>query len=524
MLHKIKISSREVQHKRARRLIFLFILPFLSVAIFSTNRAPVYAETACADANAINIDNYNNITYPSNVNQATAEYNQDTFTLTLENYNGGPICSESNLLILNIKGTNNINSHLSYGVKADEDSLVIEGDGELNVTMNNQHNYYSIFDINNSVVVNGATINTNVPYLSEAESCHAFSIGRGYFIMNSGTVSSACGVYSNFKGYNVFIMNDGTLSVSQILTQFFNQNGGTINILTTDESRFGNDYGCLTSVHGYVFNGGVTNVDCSSHSEPEAMMMINTDGIIEELSEGNIQYSSDDDLIVFSLEDINRVTDTNIPSEKTKVTSVYASPYSAMIVNDGDISIKGSITPILASFMCAKEDDDTCNESVIQNTPLDRFIKINNDLVTTPSNITLYNFMTQEDEEESVLSGLFVLTDGTDGAYVNLTERGVEVSDNVLKTLHIHKATVPIPDADGDEEESAVEDEENPNTIDYHLVSIISTILVSIIAEAFIIIDLRKRTKTLQSQIAEKSTTDSADLAKSTSKSEKSNS
>ena len=93
------------------------------------------------------------------------------------------------------------------------------------------------------------------------------------------------------------------------------------------------------------------------------------------------------------------------------------------------------------------------------------------------------------------------ITDGTEGVDISMNYNTgvVTVSDNVLKTAHITKGTVPVPDTD----DEPAETEENPNTVDARIGFLAFGILVAVLAECGIIIDLYRRLFGIKEQITE---------------------
>ena len=133
------ITHGGATRKIGRTPSFLFAALFCTT-ILTSNNAPVYADTPCStflSTNAIIIDDSNNITYLSSIDQNTARYDKDTVTLTLDGYNGGPICSYSDhYLTLVLNNSNILTTTIGEGVSVDN-GILIDGDGKLDMIIRN---------------------------------------------------------------------------------------------------------------------------------------------------------------------------------------------------------------------------------------------------------------------------------------------------------------------------------------------------------------------------------------------------
>lgn len=506
MSEKTNKTPQGATRKIGRTLSFLFAALFCTT-ILTSNNAPVYADTPCStflSTNAIIIDDSNNITYLSNIDQNTARYDKDTVTLTLDGYNGGPICSYSDhYLTLVLNNSNILTTTIGEGISVDN-GILIDGDGKLDVIIrydrdDGKNDTFRAFESGDTVIINGGVINISAPE-ARGSVCIAFDADEApVFIMNGGEISSDCSLYLE---RTPLIINNGIMSVGEIHAgTFFNQNGGTVNV-TPKEDLVSSNNTSFFELEGFsVFNGGTFNIDCSKQSNKLCMSLPSVDGSVAEyLDYQGISYTVNDNLVTASAQYI--IPNSEIPSDKWKTTYVYAPLKTYTLFNDGDINIDG----IMAVFYVCDGGSQDCNEATLRNITIDQVLSTSENMAMNPATIALYNLaFFHDDKDDDELIGVFAFTDGTDGAYANIDfDAGeiISVSDNVLKNLHIYNANepIPVPPADGGDD-SAEESEENPNTLDYHLVSIISTILVSIIAEAFIIVDLKKRSKALQNQI-----------------------
>lgn len=502
-----KKANQEAHNKRIRKFLPLLILSFFFTTISAlSSTGSVYADT-CGSYGADAIIIYSdNITYPANIDQSTAEYNESTSTLTLDNYNGGPICVGGSLTLV-LRNTNTLTSNNSAAVQVNG-SLFIEGNGELDIVTENGSLEHA-FEATNAVVDGGAINVTATEQSPLASQCAVFML-EDMFIMNDGEILSDCGLILDGEAASTIIINDGTISVSQASSQIFNQNGGTLNIAPKSSTVLfpilGDEIDTCFFSPAVIVNGGNLNIDCSNQQNAIAMVLANSlESIEDHLKNRQVPYSINGNTLTMSMADFMRISDKDdaaILIDKSDVADLYLPVNTIMAINDSDVDVKSNLNSVLVLFFC-DETETTCNESSMKNITLDRFIKIGDGLITEPPLITpYYYFMTQDNGDEP---HMFVLTDGTDGVYVNFKDDGIEVSDNVLKTLHIYKATIPTPNTDGS---ASTDTEEVPNTLDYRLLSIIATVLVSIVAEAFIILDLRHRVSAFKKQIAEEENID----------------
>lgn len=466
-----------VQHRSIRKILPFLAFSFIFGAIFVLGTGDSAYADSCAGSDAgIKIDS-SGVTYSDNTDQSTVDYNESDHTLALNNYNGGNICiidgDDVGDVALVLKGENRISRYTAYpNIENKYGRIIIEGDGKLYLQDDGTVEA-------SELIVNGGNIEGSYIY-SDA------------LIMNSGSITGV------LISYDIIVINDGQISSTGIFsdgdTGIFNQNGGVVNI----EGGYsdGDDVDACLSATRAVFNGGTLNIDCSlpNNSAMELTNYDNYQGSLRYLLE-NIENDYVDDMGYSYEENAGLIT---LRPPRVDADIIAYTDY-IIVFNGGDIRLKSNFLPLDTTFGRNTEYEEDFSSAEIQEIiDLSGGVKIGDNMIIDPTSATLKTSLLSFGRYRLVVTAF---TDGTDGTYVNIDEDfSTALSDNFLKTVHIYEGTAPIPNTDGTGSTSS-DSEENPNTLDYHLLSIISTILVSIIAEAFIIIDLKKRTKVLQDQI-----------------------
>ncbi len=448
-------SRGGVSPKSIRKLTVFFIFSLILGAIFTLhNTNPVFADMDCSNigynSEYLYINQNGDASYLGGTLPSSATWDKGTSTLTLNNYNGAPICFNTDYIpehpvTINLENTNTIDltgvdSH-GYGrwsgfaaISAYRKDLIIDGNGELTIdTTENGDGIYASF-----LIQNGGKI--NIIGLSEADNHgHGTCVVEADFMaINDGEFSSNCETSLYFG----LLVNDGIFKVHEV--------------------GLSEGSSCIES--SYIgINGGTVDIDCGGFSAIYTNTVIPRTLILDMLDSEDVPHQRDDDSVIVELGGL-----------------YFTLPYilkASFVFNGGDVSIKGgdSDTPVIATIIDTR---DVAGEQY-QSQLKDEAFYFGEGVVAPSYSVETFRARDRWDEED-VLMTYFI------------DENSVPVN-----TLHIYKAFIPIPDTD-----TAEESEENPNTADFRLFSIISAVVVSVIAEAFIIMDLAKKVKAMHSVVA----------------------
>ncbi len=474
MIAKANNTSQAVQPKSARKLAFFIVSSIFLGAIFTLhNTNPVFAEYDCNNpdydgrSNHLYIDS-EGASYLGGSLPSSANWDKDALTLTLDGYDGAPICFDSvsaeRQITINLKNTNTIDladkggpdghDHGFAAIAAKNGNLIIDGSGELIIdTTEKGDGIYA-----SSFIQNGGKINIIGGPLEDGDMYGCIN-NSGVLIINDGEFSSNCSI----SALNL-IINNGTLKVSEV----------------------GLSHGaCIDNYHmaigGIFFNGGTVDIDCGDFSAIHAYTVSPRTEILDMLD--GMPYERDGDNIIIP----PSVFGSNI-GDLGLVYSLKA----PLVFNGGDVSLKGgnSSTPVIATI--AEGIDE-------QYTPQlkDEAFHFGEGVVAPSYSIETFD-ATDEWDDVAILMTYFI-----------------DENSAPVNALRIYKTSIPVPAAD--------DNEENPNTLDTQLLTIISAVVVSIIAEAFIILDLKKRTQSLQSRVEAKDADTNADYLDSISPKSKKN-
>ncbi|MBQ6510715.1 hypothetical protein IJI94_01995 [Candidatus Saccharibacteria bacterium] len=442
-----KLSSKKI------KILVAVVLAFCGVSMFGSRA--VYADNCLNSSNSINITNDGIQYIDQTIDESTATYEETeagVITFTLNDYKGGDICvvadDEGKTFNLVLEGDSEINvtdgSIYHRGFTSFSD-VTISGDGSLTIKNNNTSDNGTKIMMVDDIVVESGTIKL----LDNSYGCRV-SLSSN-FEMTGGNFYTECNV------------DVGGMS--------FYQNGGNFEIkgISTDGQT------CLASAFT-VFDGGTTSIDCTGAPAIGIYgFPIGFEEMIEEAVikiEGNIRY-------------------INFAGSICKVPL-----HGLALFNDGDITLKSDVAAIIAG--ANSEDDAFDAEAYLNEKGKDYFIMMADDMVIGSSKPVVDAAIKTVDSYKVVYS---TITDGTEGVDISMNYNTgvVTVSDNVLKTAHITKGTVPVPDTD----DEPAETEENPNTVDARIGFLAFGILVAVLAECGIIIDLYRRLFGIKEQITE---------------------
>ena len=394
MSHFTKLSSRGgVQAKSLLTLILPIILSITALAVFSL---PAFASGSNNNSGQtqptvshVTIDG-DNIYYPEGFDQNTAKY--ENKTLTLENYNDGPIeisYVEGDVTIM-LKGKNTITTNEDNGIYS-RANLIIDGDGELEI---NAHDYGIELSYGQVLTINGGTTKI-LGYDNERHG--GGQVGAQYFLMNGGTLNVS-GWYSGSDA--VFVQNGGESSFRSLKLGekgVFNQNGGELTV-NEDDERIGE--GVALSVAFAVFNGGNVNIT----SAKSAGMVV--DG------------------------------ESSLPSfDLDKVGAVLPKNGASVEFNGGDITFSGGMMPFMIAF------DNGYDEQIT-------YVNISENMNIDPSYAKVVKVMLDTGGGGPLSVMGLAYSDGAD-------EIGVDMENmaflHALKSIHFYKNSVPVPATDDEE-------------------------------------------------------------------------
>ncbi len=464
-----------VQPKSIRKLIFLSILALFFGAISSLQDTyPVFAETQCSynaysNGQYININWDNNIQYPDGTDMSTVSYDPETYTLTLNNYNGAPICSNQHLLIISLEGNNTIdytNTDVygsSYANIFAYGNLIFKGDGELTVSHTAQDNNAKLLETYDALIVDGPKIN-----LLERSSNDCYN-NTGAFFMKSGEVHTNCRTYVD----DIFSQTGGILDIDASLATFPSMSAGIVYI-AGGETRIKHNTGLniTDSVGLYIRPYGNMEYYLNDYYDSEDFRV-----------DGDIAYY--------------RGWESSLPADyEIPMSSQYLVYFAG-----GNFNIDTKIPLVIGTDVSDKDfdfDDFGVNsldalKQYLENDAL----KIADNMLINPEDTSLKTIDLRSYIGGDEIHTLFV----PDDVDIETALAAMDFSF-IPGTMHIYEPNgdePAVPGTDG-ATDAAEESEENPNTADFRLFSIISAVVVSIIAEAFIIFDLKKRLTTIQSE------------------------
>lgn len=443
-----KISSKKI------KILVAAVLAFCGVSMFGSRA--VYADNCLDSSNSINITNDGIQYIDQTIDESTATYEETeagVITFTLNDYKGGDICVVAddegqrtfNLVLEGDSEINVIDGSIYHRGFTSFSDVTISGDGSLTIKNNNTSDNGTTIMMVDDIVIESGTIKL----LDNSYGCRV-SLSSN-FEMTGGNFYTECNV------------DAGGMS--------FYQNGGNFEIkgISTDGQP------CLASAFT-VFDGGTTSIDCTGapaigiYGFPIGFEEMIEEGVIK--TEGNIRY-------------------INFAGSICKVPL-----HGLALFNDGDITLKSDVAAIIAG---ANSEDDAFDAGAYLNEKgKDYFIMMADDMVIGSSKPVVDAAIKTVDSYKVVYS---TITDGTEGVDIsmNYNTGAVTVSDNVLKTAHITKGTVSVPDTD----EEPAETEENPNTLDSRVVALAFGTLFAIVAEGVIIADLYHRLFGMKKEIAE---------------------
>ncbi len=432
-------------------LISSFILGSI-IAISNTN--PVFADYNCSDYDnrgGILYVSSAGIEYPDGIDSSVASWDAPNATLTLNNYNGPTLCfdqvTNSSPVTIMLQGINTITSDETV-LQSWSDSIIIDGDddSELNLAGNVDMGFCGL-------VLEGGKVNLS------GDDDDEFAVRS--FIVNGGEFS----IEYRMKTV-VFVLNDGAVKIEN--------NGG-------DEEQFKTCF--ITAIA--VFNDGTFDIDCSGGDFGMFLGLaanMNSANAVNDFLIGDA-YRIDGEKAYF---DIVKARYTEY-SYEVELSSKYNCHF-----NGTDVNIRGATMPFVALAPSIRNNDferlGVNGREEYDNWLKENAIGFGEGVEIEPEAVVDVNF--DEDKEDVIEAQVF---------FANAAGEEGGSSEAIRDSLHIYKVAVPVPSANGSgsakgyEAEKNQNTEGNPYTADFKLFNIISAISVSIIAEIFIIIDLRKR-------------------------------
>ncbi len=508
------------------RAIFVLFAFFLFPFFFTASSVYADGDFDFSDSRA------SGVYYGSN--SGTATWDLDTRTLTLNGYDGGPISSIYTSINIVLLGENTITGTGGHAIEAYHgEALDISGDGSLNVIngyiagdginisntsinirngeirnyressahggisisnssisiINQQSDYNFAMYINPygdsscdndhcRITLDHSTINIETTgsgfFTGESSNGKGLlgeiiiddstinitaedsSIDSQSIYMKSGTVDATNakriktryflmdgGVFTANRirgdgGYCAFVLNNGQLSLSEVTADKGVFNQNSGELIISNENAQAEDPAFAFNVA--VFNGGKANISINSKYMPAIM----TDKRVYEIDPQDLDLS--------------------------RVGAVRSKSGSALEFNGGDVTATGGMAAIISN-----------------NTG----IFISDDMLVEPTIAKLAKFDLAGDEATT-------FTDGEDPV-LDMQNMAIH---HALQTVHIYKASIPVPPADGGKG-SAGEPEENPNTLDTRIIALAFGVLFAIIAEGIIIADLHHRIFGIKKEAAE---------------------
>lgn len=458
-LYNSEITPRGgVQYKSIRKILpRLIILAIFGAFLATLSIAAVYADDEKPEDPVDETLNYivrispEETFFPDGVDQSTISWDAANSTLTLNNYNGPQIKTEygDERMTIEIIGENTI--IINNGFYCD----YIDGYDSAGICSSNSIKFVGNGALN--FMVNGDYDRT---YGIATSSRKSISVDGPQIILNNGIQIESGGL----------ILNSGSIidNDSKIYIDLFVQNGGELFVTDHYQEE------ALTDKGYFIFNGGTAKMEGSCMP-----IWTEYEGTIAEMfTEKFLGKGSNGDYTYEQMVSI-------IENEYGLSVSELEQTEAVVLFNGGDITLSG---------LCAAIQITHYGESSLIDRP-EQSIKVADNMIIDPATaqLSVYEF-----DDASAVG----FSDGTgDIVFSEIDEEPWLLFDHALKTVHIYEGTIPTPNTDGS---ASTDAEEVPNTLDYHLLSIIATVLVSIVAEAFIILDLKKRTKVLQDQITTK--------------------
>ena len=372
--------------------VFKSMLPlrviFASLFVVVAPKA-AYAENMCEEGNSWDV-----VVNPGSGTYADGKitYATDSGVMTLNGYNGGPICVDDtsrNKLTVELEGENKINvGDGQYGVGVHGiEYVTVVGNGALVITGDNGK--WRAMDVSFLSVENGNVRVLN-PYNSEC----SLDINS----ITGGSVYSECMV---FGGQEIFY-----------------QFGGDFEIKIDEATE-----PCFASAF-MVFNGGTTNIECNG---APAMY-------------GEYEAEFDDLMEQFTVETDGNIRWINLGEDEFPMI-VPIPLHGSVLFNDGDITLKSDVASLIVSLGGASDVDAFFAEK-----GKDYLVMVADGMMVNSESPSVDSYLNRDE------NGAFsTLTDGADGTIISGSpwDGDLEVSANVLKTAHIAK--LAVPDTDGEE-------------------------------------------------------------------------
>ncbi len=463
-----------------------------------TGELQLYAEWT---PNVIVIDEAG-IHYPGGVINDAATYNQNTNTLALNNYSGGPIniiniSNEVTVVVdgnnainagygiyssapLDIKGDGKIDINYSPDVNVDDYRCIIESESDikLNVDINiigtSDHNYHDgICSSNGNVTIDGNAVNVSVGE-------HAIKAKN--IILNGGqidVISTLDNKGSALRTYHYDDYENGLIYINGAEVSINNHNSdGQCHDDDGAESRyFKIDKGSLNTPCSIwatdvtVLNGGTTRV-----REIHTMLFNQNGGELSIIyNDGYEDSGIASDYAMFSggTTAINNstagiVAGSELKNEEYEGLARRAKriggvmPKNAPLeITGGDIIVSSGIIPI-AVFSVTSTDDLTTQ------------IYLSDNMTKDPDYAVLSQVLMYEDQYATAFS------DGED----IVIDYDAETFKHAIKAVHIYAKEAPAPNTD---------EENNPNTLDFQIVGLAGGVFLAVMTQGMIIADLYRR-------------------------------
>ena len=445
------------------------------------------------------------------VSPTVLPYDEESHTLTLDDYDGGPIeitgIGDDFTIVVN--GENVIDSESDYGIHSDG-PLNIEGDGTITVEASESEHwtYGCIIDSSDNLTINSGVINV----VDNTEGGEGGICASGDININGGEVNvstDGVGIISR-KGNGNINLNGGQVNISseylglRVYGGTIHFNGAEVNVtrnhpegepctdVVTESDYIKIDKGtintdCVIYSDVVVINGGTVNaVGINANLLNQNGGKLNISGTGTEF-DGEHPFAIYADFTVFNggtanidntpigiytENDYDENEKAELAEKAKKIGGVM--PKAAYIeFNGGDVTIEGSLAPIIVA-------SDTAS------TNLEKHISLSENMVKDPDYATL----DQADYMGAVYMTMFSDGEGDVEIIADQTA-GTIVATHAIKKIHIYYQAPP-----------AVPNTDNPNTLDYQIIGLAGAVFIAVMAQGMIIADLYRRLHGYEEEIA----------------------
>ncbi len=464
-----------------------------------TSELNLYAEWI---DNTLKIDE-EGIHYPGNVIDGTAIYDEDTHTLTLDNYDGGPIIISgiTDEVTIIVNGNNNIESVNINAINSIA-PLNFEGDGTLNIEASGDYgDHWCIVHSQDNI-----TLNTNMNITDNTTYGAGGICSDNNVIMNGGIINAEDARSTVISAGKDAILNGGQLNVSvaensyiDIITavDLIHVNGAEINAASSSEACESD----LAYSRYFKMDKGTINTECTIYSHVFIMNdgNLNVGGIDSEVfnqNGGNLNilaynyensFAIESDYVVFNggttkidssfigifVENSGDAEDKAYYADIASTIGGVIPKDSSIEFNDGDIDAKGGLMPMVVL-------DFTGGATSPEN-----IVYIGANMLTDPSNAAL--------SSANVDGAKFIgFSDGEGDIEVNMGADGITTT-HAIKAIHIYSKKIPVP---------ATDDEDVPNTADFQILGLAGATFIAIMVQGMIIADLYRRLHGYEEEIS----------------------